>query len=54
VKKAKRLGLDPRKFLEENNSYEFFNIVGGHIKTGPTGTNVNDFYLAVVIAQEWE
>jgi glycerate-2-kinase len=54
VKKAKRLGLDPRKFLEENNSYEFFNTVGGHIKTGPTGTNVNDFYLAVVIAQEWE
>ncbi len=54
VRRAKRLGLDPRKFLNENNSYEFFSLVGGHVKTGPTGTNVNDFYLAVVIARELE
>jgi len=51
ARKAKKLGLYPQKFLEENNSYEFFSIVGGHVKTGPTGTNVNDFYLAVIITQ---
>jgi len=54
AKKSRRLGLDPHKFLEENNSYEFFNLVGGHIKTGPTGTNVNDFYLAIITGEELE
>jgi glycerate-2-kinase len=54
VKRSRRLGLDPQIFLQENNSYEFFNLIGGHIKTGPTGTNVNDFYIAVIIGEEFE
>jgi len=52
VLKARKAGLDPLRFLEENNSYEFFKAVGGHIVTGPTGTNVNDFYLAVIITEQ--
>jgi glycerate 2-kinase len=40
--KAQDLGLDPDDFLSRNDSYTFFEKVGGLIRTGPTGTNVND------------
>ncbi len=45
--KAQVLGLDPDEFLRRNDSYSFFEKVGGLIKTGSTGTNVNDltFYF---------
>ncbi|MEM0444422.1 MAG: DUF4147 domain-containing protein [Nitrososphaerota archaeon] len=39
------LGLNPRDYLETNDSYTFFKKVGGHIVTGPTGTNVGDVVL---------
>lgn len=42
VTKALQLGLDPKKYLFENNSYNFFAQINCLIKTGPTGTNVND------------
>jgi len=45
---AKKRGLDPYIFLAENNSYEFFKAVGGHVTTGYTGTNVNDLIVIVV------
>jgi glycerate-2-kinase len=45
---AKEKGLDPETFLKENNSYEFFNLTGGQIKTGRTGANVADFYFVLV------
>jgi len=48
VRKAKEKGLDPYRFLSDNNSYEFFKAVGGHVKTGYTGTNVNDLIVIVV------
>lgn len=40
-------GLDSNKYLEENDSYNFFEKVGGHIKTGRTGSNVADWYLII-------
>ena len=40
--KAAQLGLDPERFLNENDAYHFFEKVGGLILTGPSGTNVND------------
>lgn len=45
---AKERGLSPSDFLAENNSSRFFEAAGGLIRTGPTGTNVNDlvFLLA--------
>ena len=42
LKKAKEKGLDPQKYLKNNDSYTFFNKLGNLIKIGPTGTNVND------------
>ena len=43
--RATAAGLDPNAALANNNSYTFFDAVGGLIRTGPTQTNVNDLYL---------
>ena len=48
LEKASGLGLDARKFLDNNDSYNFFESVGGLIKTGPTGTNVMDLRVLLV------
>nr|WP_279232367.1 glycerate kinase [Thermus albus] len=42
------LGLDPRPYLEANDSLGFFQRAGTLLKTGPTGTNLNDFRLLLV------
>jgi len=42
IKSAKTLGMDATRYLINNDSYNFFVKVGGLIKTGSTGTNVND------------
>ena len=47
--KAREMGLAPEKFLAENDSYHFFSKVGDLIMTGPTGTNVNDISLIIVL-----
>ncbi|MDH4360352.1 MAG: glycerate kinase [Nitrospirota bacterium] len=47
--RASRKELDLSRFLDNHDSYHFFKNVGGHIITGPTGTNVNDIYLIVVL-----
>jgi hydroxypyruvate reductase len=49
MKRAQKMGVDPRKMLAANDSYTFFKKVGGHIRTGPTGTNVNDIYLVLAL-----
>jgi len=48
LRRAARRGLDPVRFLTRSDSYHFFKKLGGLIKTGPTGTNVNDIYLLFV------
>lgn len=48
IKKARRLGLDPINFQKRNDTYNFFTKVGGLVKTGSTGTNVNDIYLLMI------
>jgi len=48
VTKSLQVGADPEKFLFENNSYNFFAKINHLIKTGPTGTNVNDLVLMFV------
>lgn len=45
---AREAGLDPASYLAINNSYPFFEAVGGLVKTGPTHTNVMDVRVAVV------
>lgn len=45
---ARRARLDPADFLRRNDSYHFFEPLGGLIKTGPTHTNVCDVRVIVV------
>ena len=45
IARASRLGLDPAKYLANNDSYSFFSQLGDLVKTGPTGTNVMDINL---------
>ena len=42
---AERRGLDPDRFLADNDSYHFFEPLGALLKTGPTGTNVCDIQI---------
>ena len=49
VARAAKMGLTPEKFLAENDSYRFFSRLGDLIHTGPTGTNVNDISIVVVL-----
>ena len=46
--RARRGGLDPLQFLENNDSTCFFEAVGGLLITGPTFTNVNDFRAILI------
>ena len=48
VSRSRALGLDPRAALEVNDSYPFFDALGDLIRTGPTGTNVNDLLFVLV------
>jgi len=45
LEQAYALGLDPARALAENDSHTFFEALGDLIRTGPTGTNVNDIIL---------
>ena len=45
---AMEKGVNPDTFLENNDSYHFFEKIGGHIKTGPTGNNVMDIQILLI------
>lgn len=45
---AESNGINPDEYIENNDSYHFFEKVGGHIKTGPTGNNVMDIQLLLM------
>ncbi|MGC9345465.1 MAG: glycerate kinase type-2 family protein [Candidatus Bathyarchaeales archaeon] len=47
--RATKIGLNPEGFLAENDSYNFFSRLSDLIFTGPTGTNVNDVSVIVVL-----
>ena len=49
VRQARAKGINPDKALRAHDSYACFQQIGGHIKTGPTGTNVNDIYLLLAL-----
>lgn len=49
LRRATRLGIDARAALQRNDAYPFFRKAGGHISTGPTGTNINDLYLLLAM-----
>jgi glycerate 2-kinase len=48
MKTARANGLDPVKYLENNDSYNFFKQIDGLFITGPTGTNVMDIQILIV------
>lgn len=47
VDRGFRQGLDAQWYLANNNSGGYFEQLGALVKPGPTGTNVNDVYIAV-------
>ena len=42
LSRARALGLDARKFLDESDAHTLFSRLGDALVTGPTGTNVRD------------
>lgn len=46
-KRTRAAGVDPEAALAESDSKRVFDVAGGAVETGPTGTNVNDIYFAM-------
>jgi hydroxypyruvate reductase len=46
--RARTAGLDPARYLNDNNTYEFFNQLDDLIRTGPTTTNVGDVQVILM------
>ncbi len=49
VARAKRSGVNLRSAVNRHDTYPAFKTLGCHIHTGPTGTNVNDLYLLLLL-----
>lgn len=47
VSRARSLGLDPYRFLQDNDSHTFFRELNDLFVTGPTGTNVMDLQIVL-------
>lgn len=50
--RARAAGVDPLTALAESDSKTVFDVAGGAVDTGPTGTNVNDIYFALRMRPE--
>ena len=48
IERAKTAGIDPLAYLENNDSYTFFEQTGDLVITGPTGTNVMDVQIILI------
>ena len=48
VSRARETGMDPHAFLDNNDSYPFFERLGDLLITGPTLTNVMDLRVVLV------
>jgi glycerate 2-kinase len=46
-KKAEEMNLDPKTFLDDDNSYEFWDKTGDGIRTGHLDSNVSDLYIVL-------
>jgi glycerate-2-kinase len=49
VGRAREKVLDPPVFLRDNNTYAFFAALGDLFRPGPTGTNVMDVKIALLL-----
>jgi hydroxypyruvate reductase len=48
LKRAADMGMDPLRYLSDNNSYNFFKKLGDLFITGPTNTNVMDLRIILI------
>lgn len=48
IERAIKLGLNPLRHLQDNDSYHFFQGLGDLLITGPTNTNVMDIIIIMV------
>lgn len=49
LRRSMQMGLDATEYLEGNDSYHFFSKLADLIMTKPTGTNVNDISVIVLL-----
>ncbi|MHA1762897.1 MAG: MOFRL family protein, partial [Promethearchaeota archaeon] len=49
LEQTNQLGLNPDKYLEDNDSNSFFKKVQSELISGPTGCNVNDLLICLII-----
>ena len=48
LSRALAMGISADDYLGRNDSYHFFERLDGHLKTGPTNTNVCDLQILIV------
>lgn len=48
IKAFAQKGISYTAMLENHDSYHALEAIGGLIKTGPTGTNVNDIAIGLI------
>ncbi len=48
IQRARKLGMDPDRYLANNDSYAFFDALDGLIRTGNTLTNVADLAFLLI------
>ncbi len=49
AQRAESLGVDATSYLSRNDAYVFFDKLDDLLKTGPTGTNVNDLVFLLAL-----
>ncbi|NJC94910.1 MAG: glycerate kinase, partial [Anaerolineae bacterium] len=49
AQRAEKLRVDAADHLSRNDAYAFFRALGDLIRTGPSGTNVNDLVFLVAL-----
>ncbi len=53
ISRARAAGLgDPGEYLRDNDAYTFFHGLGDLVITGPTGTNVGDIQVVMMLGEE--
>ena len=45
--RAAKLNVNPKDFLREHRSYDFFEKIGDYVETGYTGSNISDLIIAI-------
>lgn len=50
LERGRETGCDAARSLDNNDSATYLEAAGGLVTTGPTGTNVNDVYIAVRVS----